>query len=126
MLSLLCINPHIHSPERPAKLIKTLSEINLSRKITLRLSRCVVQISEQSAEKLRDGYTEYFSLYDELITRALPIPANKYGVGRFVIDEQEIDAPYLQSATVPLNVTGLPDIALPLDKVAKDCRLTFR
>jgi len=68
--------------------------------------------AEQAAERLRDGYADYFSRYDALITHVLPIPAHKHGVDRFVIDGQEVDATYLQGATVPLNVTGLPGLAM--------------
>lgn len=68
--------------------------------------------AEQSAERLRDGYADYFSRYDALITHVLPIPAHKHGVESFVIDGQTVDATYLQGATVPLNVTGLPGLAM--------------
>ena len=68
--------------------------------------------AEQAAERLRDGYADYFSRYDALITHVLPIPAHKHGVDKFFIDGQTVDATYLQGATVPLNVTGLPGIAM--------------
>lgn len=68
--------------------------------------------AEQAAERIRDGYAEYFRHYDALITHVLPIPAHKHGVGAFVIEGQKVDATYLQGATVPLNVTGLPGIAM--------------
>lgn len=68
--------------------------------------------AEQAAERIRDGFADYFSRYDALITHVLPIPAHKHGVEAFVIDGQTVDATYLQGATVPLNVTGLPGLAM--------------
>ncbi|WP_416409707.1 amidase [Agrobacterium rosae] len=68
--------------------------------------------AEQAAERIRDGYAEYFSRYDALITHVLPIPAHKHGVEEFVIDGKNVDATYLQGATVPLNVTGLPGVSM--------------
>jgi aspartyl-tRNA(Asn)/glutamyl-tRNA(Gln) amidotransferase subunit A len=68
--------------------------------------------AEQAAERLRDGYADYFSRFDALITHVLPIPAHKHGVDQFTIDGQQVDATYLQGATVPLNVTGLPGLAM--------------
>src|SRR3954471_20356343 len=68
--------------------------------------------AEQAAERLRDGYADYFSRYDALITHVLPIPAHKHGVEEFTINGQTVDATYLQGATVPLNVTGLPGVAM--------------
>ncbi|WP_347557740.1 amidase [Robbsia sp. KACC 23696] len=68
--------------------------------------------AEQAAERLRDGYADYFSHYDALITHVLPIPAHEHGRETFVIDGQTVDATYLQGATVPLNVTGLPGLAM--------------
>ena len=68
--------------------------------------------AEQAVERLRDGYADYFSRYDALITHVLPIPAHKHGVEQFTIDGQTVDATYLQGATVPLNVTGLPGVAM--------------
>lgn len=68
--------------------------------------------AEQAAERIRDGYADYFSRYDALITHVLPIPAHKHGVEEFTIDGQTVDATYLQGATVPLNVTGLPGLSM--------------
>lgn len=68
--------------------------------------------AEQAAERLRDGYAEYFQTYDALITPVLPIPAHKHGVAEFVINGQKVDATYLQGATVPLNITGLPGLSM--------------
>ncbi|MFD2935455.1 amidase [Spirosoma flavum] len=68
--------------------------------------------AEQAAERLRDGFAEYFQQYDALITPVLPIPAHKHGLDTFIINGQTVDATYLQGATVPLNVTGLPGISM--------------
>ena len=68
--------------------------------------------AEQAAERICDGYADYFSRYDALITHVLPIPAHKHGVDAFEIDGQTVDATYLQGATVPLNITGLPGVAM--------------
>jgi aspartyl-tRNA(Asn)/glutamyl-tRNA(Gln) amidotransferase subunit A len=68
--------------------------------------------AEQAVERLRDGYADYFSRYNALIAHVLPIPAHKHGVEEFIIDGQTVDATYLQGATVPLNVTGLPGLSM--------------
>ncbi len=68
--------------------------------------------AEQAAERLRDGFAEYFQKFDALITPVLPLPAHKHGQEEFVINGQTVDATYLQGATVPLNVTGLPGISM--------------
>lgn len=68
--------------------------------------------AEQAAERIRDGFAAYFQKYDVLLTHVLPIPAHKHGIAEFVIDGQTVDATYLQGATVPLNITGLPGIAM--------------
>ncbi|MFH0298986.1 amidase [Bradyrhizobium sp. 31Argb] len=68
--------------------------------------------AEQAAERLRDGYANYFRTYDALITPVLPIPAHKHGTAEFVINGKIVDATYLQGATVPLNVTGLPGLSM--------------
>lgn len=68
--------------------------------------------AEQASERLKDGFAAYFQKYDALLTHVLPIPAHKHGVGEFLINGQKVDATYLQGATVPLNITGLPGISM--------------
>jgi aspartyl-tRNA(Asn)/glutamyl-tRNA(Gln) amidotransferase subunit A len=68
--------------------------------------------AEQAAERLRDGFADYFQRYDALLTPVQPIPAHKHGVSEFIINGQAVDATYLQGSTVPLNVTGLPGLTI--------------
>ena len=68
--------------------------------------------AEQAAERLKDGFADYFSRYDALLAPVLPIPAHKHGVAEFTIHGQSVDATYLQGATVPFNVTGLPALSM--------------
>lgn len=68
--------------------------------------------AEQAAERLRDGFAGYFNNYDVLLTPVQPVPAHKHGVSEFIINGQKVDATFLQGSTVPLNVTGLPGIAM--------------
>jgi aspartyl-tRNA(Asn)/glutamyl-tRNA(Gln) amidotransferase subunit A len=68
--------------------------------------------AEQAAERLKDGFADYFQRYDALITPVQPIPAQKHGVSTFLINGRTVDATYLQGSTVPLNVTGLPGLTL--------------
>ncbi len=68
--------------------------------------------AEQAAERLRDGFADYFQRYDALLTPVQPLPAQKHGTSDFVINSRTVDATYLQGSTVPLNVTGLPGLAI--------------
>ena len=91
------------------------AEIYMMAKTMLRLPDTSMKDyieAEQAAERLRDGYADYFMRFDVLLTHVLPLPAHKHGVAEFVIDGQTVDATYLQGATVPLNVTGLPGISM--------------
>lgn len=68
--------------------------------------------AHQAAERLRDGYAQYFKDYDVLLTQVLPIPAHKHGITHFDIDGQRFEIFQVQAATVPLSVTGLPGISM--------------
>lgn len=69
-------------------------------------------LAEQGAERLRDGFAEYFQRYDALLCPVLPIPAHAHGVSEFVINGQTVPAKHILSATVPFNVTGLPGLSM--------------
>jgi aspartyl-tRNA(Asn)/glutamyl-tRNA(Gln) amidotransferase subunit A len=68
--------------------------------------------AEQAAERLRDGFAEYFQRYDALLCPVLPIPAHAHGLSEIVINGQSYPAVQIQGATVPLNVTGLPGLSM--------------
>ncbi|GJD51741.1 Acylamidase [Methylobacterium crusticola] len=68
--------------------------------------------AEQAAERLRDGYAAYFRDYDVLLTPVLPVPAHKHGIQELVVKGETVDLTYLQGATVPLNLTGLPGLSM--------------
>jgi aspartyl-tRNA(Asn)/glutamyl-tRNA(Gln) amidotransferase subunit A len=69
-------------------------------------------LAEQAAERLKDGFTEYFQRYDALLCPVLPIPAHAHGLAEFVINGQTVPAKHILSATVPFNVTGLPGLSI--------------
>jgi aspartyl-tRNA(Asn)/glutamyl-tRNA(Gln) amidotransferase subunit A len=69
-------------------------------------------LAEQAAERLKDGFAEYFQRYDALLCPVLPIPAHAHGLSKFVINGQSVSAKHIQSATVPFNVTGLPALSI--------------
>ena len=68
--------------------------------------------AEQAAERLRDGFAQYFQRYDALLCPVLPIPAHKHGLTEFTINGQTVPAAHSLSATVPFNVTGLPALSI--------------
>lgn len=68
--------------------------------------------AEQAAERIRDGYAAYFRNFDVLLTPVLPVPAHKHGISELVVNGETVDLTYLQGATVPLNVTGLPGLSM--------------
>jgi aspartyl-tRNA(Asn)/glutamyl-tRNA(Gln) amidotransferase subunit A len=69
-------------------------------------------LAEQAAERLRDGFAEYFQRYDALLCPVLPIPAHAHGLSEIVINGQSVPAVQIQGATVPFNVTGLPGLSI--------------
>src|SRR4051812_41024241 len=68
--------------------------------------------AEQAAERLRDGFAAYFQKYDALVTPVLPVPAHKHGITELTVNGKTVDLTYLQGATVPLNITGLPGLSM--------------
>jgi aspartyl-tRNA(Asn)/glutamyl-tRNA(Gln) amidotransferase subunit A len=66
----------------------------------------------QAAERLKDGYADYFQRYDVLLTPVLPTPSFKHGQAELLINGQTVDVMGIMSATSPLNVTGLPGISM--------------
>lgn len=68
--------------------------------------------AEQAAERLRDGYAAYFRDFDVLVTPVLPVPAHEHGIDELVVNGETVDLTYLQGATVPLNITGLPGLSM--------------
>jgi aspartyl-tRNA(Asn)/glutamyl-tRNA(Gln) amidotransferase subunit A len=68
--------------------------------------------AEQGIERLRDGFSAYFSQYDALLLPVLPIPAHEHGAEEFLINGQKVPFTHIQTATVPFNVTGLPALSM--------------
>ncbi|WP_263359811.1 amidase [Acidicapsa ligni] len=66
----------------------------------------------QAAERLKDGYAEYFQKYDVLLTPVLPVPSFRHGQAELQINGQTVSIMNIMSATSPLNVTGLPGISM--------------
>jgi aspartyl-tRNA(Asn)/glutamyl-tRNA(Gln) amidotransferase subunit A len=68
--------------------------------------------AEQAAERLKDGYAEYFQKYDVLLTPVLPISHFRHDQAELLINGQTVSAMGIMSATSPLNVTGLPGVSM--------------
>ena len=66
----------------------------------------------QAAERLKDGYAEYFQKYDVLLTPVIPTPSFKHGQAELLINGQTVNIMGLMSATTPLSVTGLPGVSM--------------
>jgi aspartyl-tRNA(Asn)/glutamyl-tRNA(Gln) amidotransferase subunit A len=66
----------------------------------------------QGAERLKDGYAEYFQKYDVLLAPVIPVPSFKHRQPELRINGQTVDIMGIMSATTPLSVTGLPAVAM--------------
>lgn len=66
----------------------------------------------QAAERLKDGYAKYFQQYDVLLTPVLPTPSFPHGASELEIEGQRVSVMQIMAATSPLNVTGLPGVAM--------------
>lgn len=66
----------------------------------------------QGAERMRDGFADYFSRFDALLTPTLPLPAHRHDLSELVIDGHTVPAVQVMGATTPLNVTGLPGLSI--------------
>jgi aspartyl-tRNA(Asn)/glutamyl-tRNA(Gln) amidotransferase subunit A len=66
----------------------------------------------QGAERLRDGYADYFQKYDVLLTPVLPTPSFKHGQEELLINGQTIGAMGIMNITSHLSVTGLPGVSM--------------
>jgi aspartyl-tRNA(Asn)/glutamyl-tRNA(Gln) amidotransferase subunit A len=66
----------------------------------------------QAAERLKDGFAEYFQKYDVLLMPVLPTPSFKHNQAELQINGQTVNIMGIMSATTPLSVTGLPGISM--------------
>ncbi|WP_423199146.1 MULTISPECIES: amidase [unclassified Cupriavidus] len=68
--------------------------------------------AEQQAERLRDGFSQYFQRYDALLCPVTPVPAHAHDAVTFVIHGEAVSSLHVMDATAPLSVTGLPGLTM--------------
>ncbi|MCF1464583.1 amidase [Agrobacterium vitis] len=68
--------------------------------------------AEQQAERLRDGFANYFQRFDALLCPVTPIPAYAHGAVEFTIEGRTVPAREIMRLTVPFNIIGLPALSM--------------
>src|SRR5262249_29461180 len=68
--------------------------------------------AEQTVERLRDSFAEYFKRYDALLCPVTPFPATPHGLNDLVIDGQTVSPFHVMSATSPFSLTGMPALSM--------------
>lgn len=68
--------------------------------------------AEQTVERLRDNFTDYFERYDALLGPVTPFPATRHGLKDLVVDGQTVSPFHVQSATAPFSLTGMPALSM--------------
>lgn len=68
--------------------------------------------AEQTVERLRDRFAEYFQRYDVLLGPVTPYPATTHGLKDLVVDGQTVSPFHVMSATSPFSLTGMPALAM--------------
>lgn len=69
-------------------------------------------LAEQAAERLRDGFAEYFRRFDAQLCPGAACSRTCAWPSGFVINGQTVSADHIPSATVPFNVTCLPALSI--------------
>jgi aspartyl-tRNA(Asn)/glutamyl-tRNA(Gln) amidotransferase subunit A len=68
--------------------------------------------AEQTVQRLRDSFADYFQRYDVLLGPVIPYPATKHGLRDIIVDGQTVSPFHVQSATAPFSLTGLPALSM--------------
>jgi hypothetical protein len=68
--------------------------------------------AEQTVERLRDSFVDYFQRYDALLCPVTPFPATRHGLADLVIDGETVSPFHVMSATSPFSLTGMPALSM--------------